>query len=267
MRLDSQLCGPVQYPTLPLPQVYSPSAHSALPVSASHLTQVSNGCVSKILGRYYRTGVLEPKGIGGSKPRLATPPVVARIAQLKGECPALFAWEIQRQLCAEGLCTQDKTPSVSAFLSPHWGWQTGEQISSCSVMGPSQAGGQHPGLSAESGGGETVRRRKHREGEKAAFGNCVGRDRGEKGCQELSLGLSPGTVFHLPTPCPDTPRSPLSTESCGHYRRARDCPGHSSGHQVGLWLPPGMIEPNLRNLQFFIVLLSPGRKLRLREGK
>uniref|UniRef100_A0A8C8YUG4 Paired box 4 n=1 Tax=Prolemur simus TaxID=1328070 RepID=A0A8C8YUG4_PROSS len=92
-----------------------PSAHRASPVPASHLTQVSNGCVSKILGRYYRTGVLEPKGIGGSKPRLATPPVVARIAQLKGECPALFAWEIQRQLCAEGLCTQDKTPSVSSI--------------------------------------------------------------------------------------------------------------------------------------------------------
>lgn len=73
--------------------------------------------MSKILGRYYRTGVLEPKGIGGSKPRLATPPVVARIAQLKGECPALFAWEIQRQLCAEGLCTQDKTPSVSTSPS------------------------------------------------------------------------------------------------------------------------------------------------------
>uniref|UniRef100_A0A2K6T2Z3 Paired box 4 n=1 Tax=Saimiri boliviensis boliviensis TaxID=39432 RepID=A0A2K6T2Z3_SAIBB len=95
----------------PLP----PSAHYASPVPASHLPQVSNGCVSKILGRYYRTGVLEPKGIGGSKPRLATPPVVARIAQLKGECPALFAWEIQRQLCAEGLCTQDKTPSVSSI--------------------------------------------------------------------------------------------------------------------------------------------------------
>lgn len=71
--------------------------------------------MSKILARYYRTGVLEPKGIGGSKPRLATPPVVARIAQLKGECPALFAWEIQRQLCAEGLCTQDKIPSVSVL--------------------------------------------------------------------------------------------------------------------------------------------------------
>nr|KAF6419100.1 paired box 4 [Rousettus aegyptiacus] len=86
------------------------------PCDISRSLKVSNGCVSKILGRYYRTGVLEPKGIGGSKPRLATPPVVARIAQLKGERPALFAWEIQRQLCAEGLCTQDKTPSDHANL-------------------------------------------------------------------------------------------------------------------------------------------------------
>lgn len=78
--------------------------------------------MSKILGRYYHTGVLEPKGVGGSKPRLATPPVVARIAQLKGECPALFAWEIQHQLCVEGLCTQDKIPSVSGVPCPHQGW-------------------------------------------------------------------------------------------------------------------------------------------------
>lgn len=75
--------------------------------------QVSNGCVSKILGRYYRTGAVGPKAVGGSKPRMATPAVVARIARLKLEQPGLFAWEIRRQLHAEGICAGSGIPSVS----------------------------------------------------------------------------------------------------------------------------------------------------------
>ena len=82
---------------------------------------MSNGCVSKILGRYYRTGAVGPKTTGGSKPRVATPEVVARIAQLKLEHPTLFAWEIRRRLHAEGVCASSGTLSVSPHRGELWG--------------------------------------------------------------------------------------------------------------------------------------------------
>ncbi|XP_055789549.1 paired box protein Pax-6-like isoform X1 [Salvelinus fontinalis] len=76
---------------------------------------VSNGCVSKILGRYYETGSIRPRAIGGSKPRVATPEVVGKIAVYKRECPSIFAWEIRDRLLSEGVCTNDNIPSVSSL--------------------------------------------------------------------------------------------------------------------------------------------------------
>uniref|UniRef100_A0A183A6Z7 Paired domain-containing protein n=1 Tax=Echinostoma caproni TaxID=27848 RepID=A0A183A6Z7_9TREM len=91
-------------------------AHSgARPCDISRILQVSNGCVSKILCRYYETGSIRPKAIGGSKPRVATSSVVAKIDIYKRECPSIFAWEIRDRLLQEGICTPDNIPSVSGL--------------------------------------------------------------------------------------------------------------------------------------------------------
>ena len=81
--------------------------------------QVSNGCVSKILCRYYETGTIKPKAIGGSKPRVATSDVVTKVAQYKQECPSIFAWEIRDRLLNEGTCTPENIPSVCELLAQY----------------------------------------------------------------------------------------------------------------------------------------------------
>lgn len=63
--------------------------------------------------RYYETGSIRPRAIGGSKPRVATAEVVSKISAYKRECPSIFAWEIRDRLLQEGVCTNDNIPSVS----------------------------------------------------------------------------------------------------------------------------------------------------------
>ncbi|XP_071828877.1 paired box protein Pax-5-like isoform X1 [Apostichopus japonicus] len=91
-------------------------AHSGVrPCDISRQLRVSHGCVSKILGRYYETGSIKPGVIGGSKPKVATPKVVSKIAEYKRQNPTMFAWEIRDRLLAEGVCDKDNVPSVSSI--------------------------------------------------------------------------------------------------------------------------------------------------------
>uniref|UniRef100_A0A674K8R8 Paired domain-containing protein n=1 Tax=Terrapene triunguis TaxID=2587831 RepID=A0A674K8R8_9SAUR len=110
-------------------------AHQGVrPCDISRQLRVSHGCVSKILGRYYETGSIKPGVIGGSKPKVATPKVVEKIAEYKRQNPTMFAWEIRDRLLAERVCDNDTVPSVSSInryrFGQHWSAAVAARISS-----------------------------------------------------------------------------------------------------------------------------------------
>ncbi|XP_071052126.1 protein gooseberry-neuro-like isoform X2 [Onthophagus taurus] len=86
------------------------------PCVISRQLRVSHGCVSKILNRYQETGSIRPGVIGGSKPRVTTPEVEARIEQLKKDQPGIFSWEIREKLIKEGFTDPPSVSLISRLL-------------------------------------------------------------------------------------------------------------------------------------------------------
>ena len=89
------------------------AAQGTRPCAISRKLRVSHGCVSKILQRYAETGSIKPGSIGGSKPRLTTPVIEAKMDQYRLECPSILCYEIRRRLIDENVCDQQTAPSVS----------------------------------------------------------------------------------------------------------------------------------------------------------
>uniref|UniRef100_A0A182IQH2 Protein gooseberry n=1 Tax=Anopheles atroparvus TaxID=41427 RepID=A0A182IQH2_ANOAO len=91
------------------------AASGVRPCVISRQLRVSHGCVSKILNRYQETGSIRPGVIGGSKPRVSTPEIEARIEELRKANPGIFSWEIRDRLIKDGLCDKTSAPSVSSI--------------------------------------------------------------------------------------------------------------------------------------------------------
>ncbi|XP_076658600.1 protein gooseberry-neuro [Halictus rubicundus] len=92
------------------------AAAGVRPCIISRQLRVSHGCVSKILNRYQETGSIRPGVIGGSKPRVATPEIEARIEEMKRDNPGIFSWEIREKLVKEGFSDPPSVSSISRLL-------------------------------------------------------------------------------------------------------------------------------------------------------
>lgn len=119
-------------------QIVEMAAAGVRPCVISRQLRVSHGCVSKILNRFQETGSIRPGVIGGSKPRVATPDIEARIEELKQSQPGIFSWEIRAKLIEAGVCDKQNAPSVSSIsrlLRATSGCGTGNGTGSHSIDG------------------------------------------------------------------------------------------------------------------------------------
>lgn len=91
------------------------AAQGTRPCVISRQLRVSHGCVSKILQRYAETGSIKPGSIGGSKPRITTPQIEAKILAYKKETPSILCYQIRKRLLDENVCDTNTVPSVSAI--------------------------------------------------------------------------------------------------------------------------------------------------------
>uniref|UniRef100_A0AC35GTT6 Uncharacterized protein n=1 Tax=Panagrolaimus sp. PS1159 TaxID=55785 RepID=A0AC35GTT6_9BILA len=92
---------------------------------------------------------VSPKPVSGvgTKPKVATPQVVAKIEQYKRDSPTIFAWEIREKLIKEGICEQ--APSVSSInriLRTRAAERTAEELSLIINQAAAASSPRHPPL-------------------------------------------------------------------------------------------------------------------------
>ena len=91
------------------------AAAGVRPCVISRQLRVSHGCVSKILNRYQETGSIKPGVVGGSKPKVDSDQIEAKVKEYQTKNPGIFSWEIKDKLVEDGLCTEETVPSISSI--------------------------------------------------------------------------------------------------------------------------------------------------------
>ena len=135
------------------------AAAGVRPCVISRQLRVSHGCVSKILNRYQETGSIKPGVVGGSKPKVSTPEVEARIEEYRAKNPGIFSWEIRDNLMKEGLCDKTSVPSVSSISRLLRGGEGDED----SLDGQTNSlGGSEDGSDVETEPGLVIKRKTRR---------------------------------------------------------------------------------------------------------